>query len=105
MSRKLIPVEESFADWRKDPVYVQAYEALDEEFALASALIEARTEADVSQEEIANRMQTSQPAVARLEGGHGNPSLKTLRRYAAATGTRLRIVFEPVRASPRKQGR
>jgi len=98
MSRKMIPVEEAFTEWRQDPLYQEAYDALDGEFALATALIEARSEADISQEEIARRMQTSQPAIARLEGGHGNPSLKTLRRYAAATGTRLRIVFEPLPA-------
>ena len=98
MSGKMIPVEASFAEWRQDPAYREAYEALDEEFALAAALIEARSDANISQEEIAKRMHTSQPAVARLEGGHGNPSLNTLRRYAAATGTRLRIVFEPVGA-------
>jgi len=104
MSRKMIVVDESFAKWREDPAYVEAYEALDEEFTLAAALIEARSDANISQEEIARRMQTSQPAVARLEGGHGNPSLNTLRRYAAATGTRLRIVFEPVTASSPTQG-
>jgi transcriptional regulator with XRE-family HTH domain len=40
-------------------------------------------------------MGTSQAAVARLESGRSNPSIKTLQRYAVATGTRLRIVFEP----------
>jgi predicted transcriptional regulator len=105
MSRKMVPVEESFAQWRKDSTYQEAYDALEEEFALAAALIEARSEADISQEEIAKRMHTSQPAVARLEGGHGNPSVDTLRRYAAATGTRLRIVFEPVGASAPTRGR
>jgi len=51
-------------------------------------------------------MRTSQPAVARLEGGHGNPSLGTLRRYAAATGTRLKLVFEPDESpSDRRAGR
>ena len=95
MKQKPIPVEKSFAKWRKNPTYRAAYKALDEEFALASALIEARTRADISQKEIAKRMRTSQPAVARLEGGHGNPSLDTLRRYARATGTRLKISFEP----------
>ena len=92
--KKLAPVEDAITAWRSDPGYQAAYDALDEEFTLASALIEARAAAGISQEEIARRMQTSQPAVARLEGGHGNPSLNTLRRYAAATGTRLRIVFE-----------
>lgn len=105
MKSKMIPVEESFTEWRKDGACRQAYDLLDGEFALASAMIAARSEANISQEEIARRMHTSQPAVARLEGGHGNPSLKTLRRYAAATGTRVRIVFEPVGAAAPAQGR
>jgi len=69
MSHKPIPVEKSFAKWRKNPAYRAAYAALDEEFTLAAALIEARTSADISQGEIAKRMRTSQPAVSRLEGG------------------------------------
>ena len=43
MSRKMIPVEESFTAWRKDPEYVSTYDALEEEFALAATMIEART--------------------------------------------------------------
>lgn len=104
MSRKMIPVEESFAEWRKDPAYREAHAALEEEFALARALIDARTGANVSQEEIARRMQTSQSAVARLESGRGNPSLNTLRRYAEATGARLRIVFEPAKTRSAQRG-
>ena len=94
MNRKMIPVEDAFAEWRRDPSYRQAFDALDDEFNLASTLIEARSGAGASQEEIAKRMNTSQPAVARLEGGRGNPSIETLRRYAAATGTRLKIILE-----------
>jgi len=95
VSKKMIPVEESLKSWREDPAYREAYEALDEEFTLVAAMIEARARAGISQGEIAERMQTSQPTVARLESGQGNPSLNTLRRYAMATGTRLKIVFEP----------
>jgi len=80
--------------WKKDPAFRAEYEALEEEFALAAALIEARKHADLTQEQMAERMETSQAAIARLEGDKGNPSLKTLRRYAAATGTRLKITFE-----------
>ena len=39
MNRKMIPVEESFAAWRKDPEYEKAYNALEEEFTLAAAMI------------------------------------------------------------------
>lgn len=94
MNRKMIPADELFAEWRKDPAYVSEYARLEEEFALAAALIDARGQAQLTQEDVATRMQTSQQAVARLEGGKGNPSLKTLRRFADATGTRLKIAFE-----------
>lgn len=94
--RKYIPVEEIFAEWEKDPAFVAAYDALEEEFALASALIAARAHAGLTQDEVAERMETSQSAVARLEGGRSNASLRTLKRYAAATGTRLQISFQPV---------
>jgi hypothetical protein len=38
----VIPVEESFAAWRKDPKYVKSYNAIEDEFSLAKAMIEAR---------------------------------------------------------------
>ena len=60
MTRKTIPVEEAFAEWRKDPEYVAAYDALEEEFALASALIRARGEAHMTQEQVAEAMGTTQ---------------------------------------------
>jgi ribosome-binding protein aMBF1 (putative translation factor) len=96
MSRKFFPVEESFAEWRKDPEYVKAYDALEEEFARANMVISARAHADLSQAELAERMGTSQSAIARLESGRFKPSTRTLEKLAAATGMKLRIVLEPV---------
>jgi ribosome-binding protein aMBF1 (putative translation factor) len=81
--------------WSKDDDYQAAYEALDEEFQLARVLIEARTRAGLSQSQLARRMRTSQSYVARIEGGKVRPSTEALERFAQATGTRLRIVFEP----------
>jgi len=81
--------------WSKDHDYQAAYEALDEEFQLARVLIEARTRAGLSQLQLARRMRTSQSYVARIEGGKVRPSTEALERFAQATGTRLRIVFEP----------
>ena len=99
--RKFIPVEEAFAEWRKDPAYVAEYEALEEEFALASALIKARGDADMTQEQVAAAMGTTQAVVARLESGRVLPSTRTLERFAKATRTKLRISFEPVREAVR----
>ena len=81
--------------WMKQPKYRKAYEALEEEFALASAVIDARNRAGLTQQELAKRMGTTQPAVARLESGRVRPSMRTLARLAEATGSRLIIGFEP----------
>jgi ribosome-binding protein aMBF1 (putative translation factor) len=90
---KFIPVEESFKQWKKDPKYVAAYDALEKEFALASAMIKARADADMTQEQVARAMGTTQAVVARLESGKVLPSTRTLERFAKATRTRLRISF------------
>ncbi len=76
--------------WKKDPEFQRELEALRPEFRLARELIKARMDAGLSQSELAARMGTSQPTVARLEGGH-KPSLKTLERYAQAVGRQVEI--------------
>ena len=96
MTGRFISAREVFAEWRKDPEYVAAYEALAEEFALAEAFIGARARAGLTQEEVAKRMGTTQAVIARLESGRVKPSTRTLERFAKATGSRLRISFEPV---------
>jgi ribosome-binding protein aMBF1 (putative translation factor) len=99
MSRKkMIPVEESIAEWRKDPEYVKAYNGLEDEFSLAAAMIQARAYAGLTQEQLAERMHTTQAVIARLESGRVKPSTRTLERLATATGMRLRISFEPTPA-------
>ncbi len=93
---KLVPAEEVFAEWHKDPVYREAYDALDEEFAIVEALIKARAQTGLTQSQIAERMNTTQSVVARLEAQAHRASLKSLRSYAKATGHRLRITLEPL---------
>ena len=100
MSRKYIPVDELIEEWMQDPKFREAYDALEEEFALASALIRARAQAELTQAEVAERMGTTQAAIARLESGRTKPSTRTLERFAEATGTKLRITFEPVSQQP-----
>lgn len=102
MTRKFIPASEVFAEWRKDPEYVKEYDALEEEFALAAALIDARAAADMTQEQVAERMNTSQSYIAKLEGGRISPTMKALRRYADATGSKLRFSFVRDNATGRR---
>ena len=88
-------VDDLHKDWMKDPKYRREYQAREEEFSLTAAMIEARSRAGMTQEQLARRMKTTQAVVARLEGGGSRPSTRTLERYARATGNRLRISFEP----------
>ncbi|ESY70911.1 MAG: helix-turn-helix transcriptional regulator [Mesorhizobium sp.] len=101
MSRKTIPVEDVAKEWFRDPEFVAEYEALEEEFAIAEALIKARGEADMTQEEVATAMGTTQAVIARLESGRNMPSTRTLQRFAKATGSKLRISFEPEKSKSR----
>ncbi|HEV2629017.1 MAG TPA: helix-turn-helix transcriptional regulator [Pseudolabrys sp.] len=87
--------------WMKDPAYRREYDALEEEFAL----IAARARAGLSQAQLAKRMKTTQSAIARLESGRAKPSTRTLARFAAATGHRLKISFEPVKKGKKKAGK
>jgi ribosome-binding protein aMBF1 (putative translation factor) len=82
--------------WLKRPAYRRAYKALKAEFNMAAALIEARSHAGLTQEQLARRMKTTQTVIARLESGRVKPSTRTLERIARATGMRLKISFEPM---------
>lgn len=74
---------------------VQAeYDRLAPEFELIESLLRARIGAGLTQAQLAKKMGTSQSVIARLEGGNSAPTLSTLRRYAAATGTRLRVSLD-----------
>lgn len=81
--------------WNREPDYREAYDGLGSEFELARSLIEARTRAKLTQAELAERMQTTQSVIARLESGRSRPSTRTLDKIARATGTRFRISFDP----------
>lgn len=63
---------------------------------LHSLIHRARTQARLTQRELANRIGTSQSAIAALERGDTNPTIDTISRCAHATGIRLRIQIEPL---------
>ena len=74
-----------------DEVFKKEYESLEQEFNFAAKMIEVRLQERLSQEQVANRMGTTQSVVARIESGRPLPSLRTLMRYAAAVGRTLDI--------------
>lgn len=85
--------------WMKDPKFVAEYEALEGEFTLFDEMLKARQNAGLTQADVAKKMGTKTPAIARLEasGRHKkhSPSLSTLHKYAEAVGCRLEIRLIP----------
>lgn len=78
-----------------DPDVRAAYDEMAPEYEIARAVIKARIAAGLTQEQLAQRMGTTQPVIARLESGRAKPSMSTLLRVAKATGTRPRFELEP----------
>jgi len=76
----------------KNKEVAKEYAALQEEFDLIDKLITARKRAKLSQEDVAKRLHTRQPAVARLEAGaFKRATVMTLQSYAEAVGCELKI--------------
>ena len=77
----------------KRPEVVTEFEKQFEEFALLDEFLRARAEQGLTQAEVAERIGTTQSAVARMESGRGrhSPSLATLSKYAEALGCRLEV--------------
>jgi DNA-binding XRE family transcriptional regulator len=91
MGKKLSQLK---AELMVDEEFRREYESLDEEFSVAAQLIEARMKANLTQEEVARRMGTTQSVVARLESGSPLPSLRSLKRYASAIGGKLERAYQ-----------
>jgi ribosome-binding protein aMBF1 (putative translation factor) len=75
------------------------YQQAKESFELAEQVREARQRLGITQVELAGRIGSTQPAIARLEGGGVMPSLATLRRIASALGLELVVELRAHRAA------
>ena len=77
----------------KNPEVKKEYDDLEAEFTLIQAIIDARTEAGMTQQELSQKSGITQSDISKLEHGNANPSIRTLRRLADALGKRLKIEF------------
>jgi predicted transcriptional regulator len=86
-----IPYEVFKARMLANPDVKREYDALAPAFEIAAELLRARKRIGLSQAELAERMGTSQSAIARLESGEALPSTKTLLRFAEATNSKIQL--------------
>lgn len=99
--------DEMVAAWMNDPAFKTEYDALEDEYQLLREMLRARKNADLTQEDVATRMDTHASAIARLESTNihkkHSPSLNTLRKYARAVGCKLEVYFKPLIKKPIKE--
>ena len=76
-----------------DPETKKEYDAMEPEFQLILALLKLRNEQNLTQQELADRTGINRSDISKIEHGNANPSLKTMKRLAAAMGKKVCISF------------
>jgi transcriptional regulator with XRE-family HTH domain len=98
--------DEFLAEQLSDPAFADVFEEEKPKVDLAIKLAKLRTEAGLSQKELARRVGTTQSGIARMESPqYAGHSVRMLRRVAFALGRRLRIEFEPAKTTAKSQRR
>ena len=79
----------------QDEEFRREYEALQPEFDVIKALINARVYRGLTQKELAKRTGINQADISKLENGTRNPTINLLKRLADGMDMNLRIEFVP----------
>ena len=79
----------------QDEAFRAEYEAIQPDLDITRAIMDARIKAGLTQTQLSEASGISQADISRLENGTRNPSLRLLKRLAAAMGSTLRIEFVP----------
>ena len=77
----------------EDPDFRKEWDDMEPEYQIMKAMIAARTEAGITQQQLSERTGINQSNLSRIENGNGNPSVSTLNRIASALGKKLSISF------------
>src|SRR5262245_40150740 len=79
---------------KRRPPTAETRTGIEQDLALAQLIHDLRTEAGLSQRELAQRMGTTQSVISRLEeGGGAKNRIDTLARVAGALGRHLVVSF------------
>lgn len=80
----------------QDPVVRAEYDALEPEFAIIQAMLDARKLSGLTREQLAEKTGIAPSDISKLESGRADPSLHTLQQLAQGMGMCLKIEFLPL---------
>ena len=89
----MIKFEDLLKEQLKNPDFKKEYEALEPEFAIIQAMIDARKNTGITQKQLSEKTGIAQADISKLENGNANPSLKTMQRLASGMGMKLKVEF------------
>ncbi|WP_302397074.1 helix-turn-helix transcriptional regulator [Eggerthella sinensis] len=85
--------ERFLAEQLQDPEFREIWEADEAEYQMRCAIIQARIETGMTQQQLAEAIGMNQRAISRIEMGNTNPTVRTLGRIARGFGKKLQIRF------------
>lgn len=86
---------ETLNEQLKNPEFKKEWDALEPEYQIIKAMLDARNEKAITQKQLADITGIPQADISRLENGNANPSLRTLQRLADGMGMKLKLEFVP----------
>ena len=87
---KMDDLDRSIAEWKtRNPESARSFDEGYENFKIGVLLQMSREQAELTQEEVAQKMGTKKSAISRIENHAEDIRLSTLRKYAKALGKKL----------------
>jgi ribosome-binding protein aMBF1 (putative translation factor) len=80
---------------KRDPEFAENLESGYADFKVGALLRQAREKAGLTQEQVAERLETKKSAISRIERSAGSIRFSTLERYARAIGWHLALELRP----------
>lgn len=90
---KTLSVSELKSELLKSKKFVVAYKVQTPEFQIAKQLINARLKQNLTQAQLAQKIDTGQAVISRLEGLNAKPSISLLARLAKALDTQFQLTI------------
>lgn len=88
--------EDTLREQMKDPAFREEWEATEEEYQFAKAMLEARRAHSLTQKQLSELTGISQADISRLETGNAHPSFATMKKIAHGMGMHLHFTFVPI---------
>ncbi len=95
MEYKKLTLEDAIREQLQDPAFRAEWEATEEEYQFAKAMLEARRAHSLTQKQLSELTGISQADISRIETGNAHPSFATMKKIAHGMGMHLHFQFVP----------